>query len=444
MSRITKICLSGLIIILSAVLTIPAGKIRFPEVLTIRERVAAVNEITLLRLEKLLPEIMRTAGFDMWIIPCQEDNIDAVFRTMTPLNTWNRRDLMLVFYDRGPEKGVERMDISRMNMRGFHKRVWDADKETRWECLSRIVRERDPKKIGINESDVIWAADGISATLKKNVVEALGHTYAGRLHSAEELCTLWLETMLEEDLDYYERAVAVSHALIAETYSSEVITPGITTVDDLIYHYWQRVLDLGLDKAFNPSFSIGGRHPDMIEKYGKDDRVIRRGDLLHCDLGLIYLRYHTDHQEWAYVLKRGETDVPESFKQVMAEGNRLQDIFCGEFKAGLTGNRLLNNILKKAAAEGIKKPKIYSHSVGYYLHQPGPLIGLPEEQSDTGGRGEVRLVYNSTFTAELSVTCPIPEWGGQELRMGLEQDVVFTLGGMQFLDGRQTRFHLVK
>jgi len=424
--------------------SLKADKGDFPDVLTIRERVEATNRITQLRLEKLLPEVMRKAGFDMWIIPCQEDHVDAVFRTMVPMNTWNRRDLMLVFYDRGPEKGVERMDISRMNMRDFHTRVWDRNKETRWECLERIVKERDPKKIGINQSEVIWAADGLSATLKNKVVDALGDIYAKRLHSAEKMCILWLETLMDEELDIYEKAIAIGHALIAETYSSKSVTPGVTTVDDLIYHYWQMAADLGLDKAFNPSFSIRGRHPDMVKKFGKDDRVIRRGDLLHCDVGVIYLRYYTDHQEWAYVLRRGETDVPEIFKKVMADGNNLQDIFCSQFKLGLTGNQMLANILKTARAKGIQKPKIYSHSVGYYLHEPGPLIGLPEEQVNTGGRGDVELVYNSTFTAELSVTYPIPEWGGKELRMGLEQIVAFTKEGMQFLDGRQTKFHLIK
>ncbi len=238
--------------------------------------------------------------------------------------------------------------------------------------------------------------------------------------------------------------MAISHAIIAETYSNKVITPGVTTVDDLIYHYWQRAANLGLAKAFNPSFSIRGRNPNVIKKYSTKDRVIRRGDLLHCDVGVIYLRYYTDHQEWAYVLRRGEKDVPETFKKVMAEGNRLQDIFCGEFKLGLTGNQLLKNILTTAREKGIRKPKIYSHSVGYYLHEPGPLIGLPEEQENTGGRGEVKLVYNSTFTAELSVTYPIPEWDGKELRMGLEQIISFTKDGTQFLDGRQTKFHIVK
>jgi hypothetical protein len=128
----------------------------------------------------------------------------------------------------------------------------------------------------------------------------------------------------------------------------------------------------------------------------------------------------------------------------MAEGNRLQDIYCGEFKTGLTGNQLLANILDTAKERGISKPRVYSHSLGYFLHEPGPLIGLPWEQVNNPGRGDVKLVSNSCFTVELSVTMPVPEWSGRELRLSLEQDIVFTGEKAHFLDGRQTKFHIVE
>jgi hypothetical protein len=128
----------------------------------------------------------------------------------------------------------------------------------------------------------------------------------------------------------------------------------------------------------------------------------------------------------------------------MAETNRLQDVYRGEFETGLTGNQLLANILATAKAEGIQQPKVYSHSLGYYLHEPGPLIGLPWEQVDTGGRGEVKLVPNSIFTVELSATHAIPEWDGKELRLGLEQAVAFTGDDVIYQDGRQTEFYIVK
>jgi Xaa-Pro aminopeptidase len=448
-----KITILSLYTVLTAIILsslMEAGEPDFPKVLSIRERAELVNTVTLKRLDVLIPKIMRETGLDMWIITCNEDDLDPIFKTMIPYGQWCPISQIIVFYDRGPERGVERLNVSRTGMPGFFENAWDAaawdneKKESQWACLGRVVRERDPKRIGINEGETQWAAGGLTVVLKNRLVEAIEPTYAARLESAEPLATLWAETLLDEEIKLMERAAALSHAIIAETFSTAVVTPGQTTVDDLRYYYWQRVADFGLELAFYPFFTIRERQPDVIEKYGKDDKVIRPGDFIHCDVGLKYMYYNSDHQEWAYVPRVGETDVPETFKKILAEGNRLQDIYCGEFKAGLTGNELLTNILRTAREKGISKPRVYSHSLGYFLHEPGPLIGLPWEQKNNPGRGDVQLVLNSCFTAEMSVTVPVPEWGGKELRLSLEQDIVFTGEKAYFLDGRQTRFHLIQ
>jgi Xaa-Pro aminopeptidase len=393
---------------------------------------------------------MREAGLDMWIISCNEDNLDPVFETMMPYENWCPITQIIVLYDRGLEKGVERLNVSRTDTQGLFQNVWDAaawdtkKKESQWDCLGRIVRERDPKKIGLNEGEVQWVAGGLTAVLKKRIVEAIGPNYASRIQSAEPLATLWCETLLDEEMDLMKQAAAISHAIIAEMFSNRIVTPGQATTDDLRYFYWQKVADLGLKVSFSPFVSIRGRHPKDVEKYGKGDKVIRPGDLLHCDVGLKYMRYISDHQEMAYVLRIGETDAPETFKKMMAEANRLQDVYCDEFKAGLSGNEMLGRMLKKAGDLGIPGPRIYSHSLGYFLHEPGPLIGLPWEQVKNEGRGDVKLVLNSCFTAEMSVTTRVPEWGGVDFRLPLEQDVAFMKDGVHFLDGRQTAFHLIR
>ena len=115
-----------------------------------------------------------------------------------------------------------------------------------------------------------------------------------------------------------------------------------------------------------------------------------------------------------------------------------------EFKHGLTGNELLENILTRARREGVPSPKVYSHSLGMFLHEPGPLIGLPWEQERCAGRGDVKLEYNESFTMELSVSGNVPEWNNQEVRMGMEEDVVFTREGCRAIDGRQTEFYLIQ
>ena len=426
----------------------PDGSV--PKVLNIRDRADLVLRVTRDRLDSLLPGLMRETGFDMWIITCNEDVPDPVLMTMMPYENWCPITQILVLYDRGPERGVERINVSRTDTQGLFENAWDAaawdadGKESQWACLGRIVRERDPKKIGIETGEIQWAAGGLTAVLKARLEKAVGPDCAARLLSAEPLATLWLETLVDQEVEIMERAAAISRSIIADMFSSAVVTPGQTTTDDLRFYYWQRVADLGLDVSFSPFVSIRGRAPADAERYGKADKVIRPGDIVHCDVGLKYMRWNSDHQEVAYILRPGEADVPETFRKMMAEVHRLQDVYRGEFRTGLTGNEILVNTLRKAAGLGIPGPKVYSHSLGLFLHEPGPLIGLPWEQENNPGRGDIRLVPGSCFTAEMSVTAPVPEWGGKELRLPLEQDIAFMGREAFFLAGRQTAFHLIR
>ena len=69
--------------------------------------------------------------------------------------------------------------------------------------------------------------------------------------------------------------------------------------------------------------------------------MIQRGDVLHTDVGISYLRLNTDTQEMGYVLRLGETDVPDGLKKALATGNRWQDLLTGSFATGRTGNEIL-------------------------------------------------------------------------------------------------------
>lgn len=412
-----------------------------PAILNLRERAKVINNILKKRLDNLLPSVMRETGFDMWLIICHEDNYDPIFQTITPYECWAPILQIVVFYDKGNDKGIERLNISRTNMHGLMIDIWDPDgTEDQWECLKRVVHERNPKCIGINQSEFIWASDGITATLKEKLIRSIGNSY--QIKSAEKLCIRWLETHIPEELVLYHQASAINHSIIKECFSRKLITPGVTTCEDLRWYYWQRVTDLGLKVSFPPFFRIL-RSDETKTLWGEKDPAIRMGDILHCDVGIEYMRLIVDHQELAYVLRPGETDVPKGLKDGMAQANKLQDIFTGHWKKGLTGNEILNNALKSARDAGIGKPKIYSHSLGHFLHEPGPLMGLPWEQVNCQRRGDVTMNYNTCYTVELSVTCPVPEWNNQEVPFMLEQDAGFTENGIIFFDGRQETFHLV-
>jgi Xaa-Pro aminopeptidase len=422
---------------------IPERTTKFPQILSMRQRSETIYWLLKKRLETVLPMAMRESGLDMWLILCQEDDLDPVFRTMIPMDTWCPILQMLVFYDRGQGKGVERINISGTKTHDLYDRPYTGQVEdVQWPLLTKIIEERDPKRIGINTGSVQWAAGGLTHNLYSQLVDRLPQTYVNRLESAEPVATRWLATLTDDEISIYEHVVNVAHHLMAECYSRKAIIPGVTTIQDLQWYYWQRCSELGLQAAFRPSFFLIRSNARKSE-LGQDDQVIRPGDFVRCDVGIRYLRLNTDHQQWAYVLRDGEDDVPDGMKALLAEGNRLQDIFMAEFKQGLTGDDLLRNILSRARNEGIPNPKVYSHSLGLYVHEPGPLVGLPWEQESCSGRGAVKLEQNYSFTMELSIEGSLPEWDGQALRMGLEEVVVFTGDQCRLIDGRQTAVYLV-
>ena len=414
-----------------------------PRVLPVREQARVIREVLQKRLETVLPVAMREAGFDMWVILCQEDAPDPVFASMMAMDAWCPILQMLVLFDRGADKGVERISIAMTNTGGLFEQPWKGHNEAeQWPLLARIVEERDPRRIGINIGRVQWAAGGLTHNLHDQLVQALPGKYVERLASAEPMATRWLATLTDEEVKLYEQVVAVARRIMADCYSRKTVVPGETTPEDLEWHYWQRAADLGLPVSFRPFFNRV-RRDTMKKEFGDDDRAIRPGDLVHSDCGIRYLRLNTDHQQWAYVRRPGETDAPEGLRRLLAEANRLQDIFRAQFREGLTGNELLAGILARAREAGVPEPAVYSHSLGLLLHEPGPLIGLPWEQQCCPGRGDAALRHNYAFTMELSVADAVAEWDGQKVRLSIEEDVVFTRDGCRIIGDRQTAFYLI-
>ena len=414
-----------------------------PQIMPVRRQMEVTTEILRKRLDTVLPLALRDGDIDMWLIICQEDDLDPVYRTMIPIDTWPKILQMLIFFDRGPEIGVERINLSMTDTKDLYEKPWKAGNHPeQWRLLSEIIKKRDPKRIGINIGEVNWAASGLTHNLFNQLVETLPEKYVNRLTSAEIACTRWATTLTDDELDIYPHISSIARRIIVRCFSPPSIMPGVTTPEDLEWTFWQICTDNGLEQSFKPYFRIL-RSELEAKRHPLSDGIIRRGDLLICDMGIKYLGLITDHQELAYVRHLDETDAPKGLKNLLATNNRLQNIFMREFKQGLTGNQLLENILSSAREEGIPSPKIFSHSLGLFLHEPGPLIGLPWEQDPIPGRGEVRLEYNSCFAMELSIEDVVPEWNNQRVPCQTEQMVQFTKDGCQPLDGVQTSFHLI-
>jgi hypothetical protein len=410
------------------------------KILPLRQHAEIRNRWLKERLERVLPEIMRREGFDMWLVIAREYNEDPVLLTLLPEPALSARRRTILVFSLNPDGGLDKLALDRYGYAGYYEPAWNPEEEEQYSCLARIIQERDPQVIGVNFSETFAFGDGLTRTEDRLLAAALEDQYVARLRSAERVCVGWLERRIEPELVVYPGIVELGHALIAEMFSSRVIQPGITTTDDLVWWLRQKMLSLGLQAWFQPSVEI--QAPGQRYDAEEPRKLILPGDLLHCDVGFIYLGLATDHQQHAYILRPGETDAPAGLKAALAEANRLQDIHLEAMTVGRTGNEILRMALEQAKAEGIN-PSIYSHPLGYHGHAAGPTIGLWDQQEGVPGKGDYELFDQTCYSIELNVKKAAPEWDGQEVRIALEEDAVLSGGEMRWLAGRQTQFHFI-
>lgn len=418
------------------------------QVLPLREQSKVIDEILADRFNNLLPVLMERNGIDMWVIVSREYNEDPVLRTMLP-STWisARRRTILVFY-RNAEKNVfEKLAIARYNVGENIKAAWDLTKfPNQWDALMDIITTRNPKKIGINTSTHFGHADGMDVTDYNELMGKLPAAFKSKVTSAETLAVNWLETRTEREMQYYPQLISITHKIIEEGFSEKVITPGITTTDDVVWWFREKINSLGLQTWFHPSVSVQRNDPQNFEHLRsfsnrpKDD-VIQPGDLLHVDIGITYLRLNTDIQQHAYVLRPGETDVPQSIKEAFARANRLQDILTSQFKTGKTGNQILADALAQSKKENIAAT-IYTHPLGFHGHAAGPTIGLWDQQGGVPGSGDFAMNLRTAYSIELNAASDIPEWK-KSIRIMLEEDGYFDEKGFRYIGGRQKEIYLV-
>jgi Xaa-Pro aminopeptidase len=419
---------------------------QMPAILSMEERAEVVNRWLEIRFDTVIPMLMRRANIDMWVVSAREYNEDPIIETMLPA-TWQsaRRRTILVFYDRGPEEGVERLAIARYDIGDFFASAWDKEEQPdQWARLAEVIEERDPQQIALNRSETFGLADGMTDTEFDGMLAALPSMYQERIVSGEGLAIGWLETRTPEEMAVYPMIVRMAHAIIAEGFSEAVIQPGVTTTEDVQWWYRDRIRDLNLTAWFHPSVSV--QRPESGEAGDFSSRpeasVIQPGDLLHVDFGITYLRLNTDTQQHAYVLKPGETEAPAGLRDGLATGNRLQNILTNQFETGRTGNEILAAALSQAESEGIDAT-IYTHPIGFHGHGAGPTIGLWDQQGGVPGKGDYPLYANTAYSIELNAAVSVPEWDGQEILIKLEEDAFFDGETVGYIDGRQKELHLI-
>ena len=261
-------------------------------VLPLKERVRAIEEIQKDRLKNLLPQLMEREKIDCWVIITREYNEDPIIKSLLP-PTWlnaRRRTILVFTLDESSNK-VDMSAITRYSFGSIIESVWDKEKEPdQMKALVHYLKLKNPKKIGINISDTYGIADGLSVTDHKLLMNYLPQPLKKRVISSEPLAVSWVETRTEKEMTLFSHLTEITHNIIKDAFSTVVITPGVTTTDDVVWWMREKVSSMGLKTWFHPTIDV--QRADDSDLYAFDAKqkfdIIQPGDLVHCDFGINY------------------------------------------------------------------------------------------------------------------------------------------------------------
>lgn len=394
-----------------------------------------LNQVRNDKFDLILPEVMRENNIDMWIVMCREGNFDPLYTDLGEGYVYATG--YYIFTDRGGDR-IERAVLGiggyLLEEGGGYDYFGSPDE------LKEFVLARDPKRIGLNYSKNFGGADGLTYSGYQELAETLGKTYEPRFVSAEKLVSDFRSRRVASEIAIYGEAGDLSYTIAERAFSNEVITPGVTTLEDVAWWMLEELHKNNLGSSFGmPSVYLTG--PEGIVATSSD-RIIQRGDVLMIDWGVGLMNMYTDMKRIAYVLKEGETEVPPGIKNAFDQGVKVRDIIKRTIKPGVTAQKAEEQIYKALTDAGFNKMKAFNqatemdvtdviigcHSVGNWGHGIGPSIAF---------FNPIRLGYelkpSNLISIELFAYTKVPEWGGKKLRVPLEDDAVITERGIEWL-----------
>jgi len=431
-------------VLVAASLALAARDLGAQSQLEARSRWERLCTIRREKFDRILPEAMRENQIDMWIVAMKEGHYDPLWELLGRGYVGNIG--YYIFTDRGGDR-IERAAIGITDHHRAACGAYDIDSST---ALNSFVAERKPRRIGLNMSEEMGLADGLSHTLYNHIVKEVGPQYASRLVSAEKLISDFSSRRVASELVAFGEATEIGRQIAERALSKDVITPGLTTLRDVAWWIQGQMLQRGLGSSFEvPSIYITG--PNGIEATS-NDRIIQRGDLLMIDYGVGYLSMWTDQKRIAYVLKPGETALPASYQRAFDNAVRVRDVIRRTARPGKSAQAMMNEVNLAVVAAGFTAMRSFNevradssiefiigcHSVGDWGHGIGPSMAFFNP-----GRLTYEMRPTNLFSIELFAYTPIPEWQGKKLRIPLEDDAVVTSRGVEWLSPPIQRIGLI-
>jgi Xaa-Pro aminopeptidase len=398
------------------------------------------------KFDRILPSAMRDNGVDMWLVMQKENQFDPMYEDLG--RGYVGSVGYYIFTDRGGDR-IERVAIGASG--GLLEGCNVYDQVRGFAPLKAFIAERNPKRIAVNMSEEVGAADGLSKTSYDRLVKEIGRDFASRLVSAEKVVSDFRSGFTVSQLVAFGEAGEISRRVAERALSNEVVVPGVTTLEDVAWWMMDQLQQRGLGSSFDmPSVYITG--PKGIEATS-NGRIIQRGDLLIIDWGVGYLNTWTDVKRMSYVLKAGETAVPKGIQTAFDNALKVREIIRRTIRPGPTAATMMEQLRGEIVKGGFRMQGTFNevtndgqvevmigcHSVGDRGHGSGPSIAAFNPRQMT-----FNIKPFNPFSIELFAWTPNPDWGGAKVRIPLEDDAIVTERGVEWLYPVNQRIGLIK
>ncbi len=400
-------------------------------------------EIRKKRIDNLLPDALREAGVDAWMIVCRENNNDPLADHIGGENAGGTAAFLfyksngevrsIVFSPEGEATALAELEI--------HDRVIPVERgKSAVEQAVEFIKENNLNTLAINSSQDNSLADGLSYT-QRSTLEELTKGTAVRLVSSEEVVYNWLSVKLPEEVEIMKIAAELTAAWQIEAYGR--VIPGKTTDADVARFLKQKMEEHGVKDGWHPD-----QNPNVNS--GRDrghshatDKIIQPGDVIQTDFGIkVHNRWVTDIQRFAYVLKEGETQAPDDIRHYWESAKRGNRVAMQAMRPGVKGidvDRAQREVMEKAGSAYVMWST--GHPVGYVAHDVGPNLG-GSQATHVRPDSNKPLKQGMTFAFDGFHSWELPN--GDMKTISVEEMVVITKEGAEYLTAPQEELILIK